>query len=784
MPINKLNQTTKIFFLILLFVGGLSQMFSQNNGMKVTGYVYDSESKLGIVGVNIIIIKDDDNGDQTFQTGAAAGVDGHYLTSRLPIGKYNFTFRNMGYREKTEIVEITKTSGTIELNVFLEQASVEIDEVIVRETKVTEEIISAIDLSPKMLSLLPSLSGEIDVFKSLQLLPGIKVASEMSSGIYVRGGSPDQNLTLVDGSMLYNPSHLGNIASTFNTYALNEVKLIKGAFPAEYGGRLSSVLDVKLREGTNEREKGIVGIGTIMSHATLEGPITNKLTYIVSTRIMYYDQLQEIFQKNSVTPRNNFFDINSKLNYSLSKDQNVAINFMYNKDNIYSPPVNLGFEYKTNWSNINISGSWLTMNNDSFILQSNLSFIKYKFTSSLNDLSSNGATDYFSSSDLQDIALKQNLELTITDEYKIKTGYEFIFHQYQLVNWIVYHPVLETSPDHFENHNSHELAFFIQNQWQPFGFLKTNLGVRLYKFLNLDDIKFEPRLSMSLAFTENILLKGAYAEAHQFLHLILRNDIRLPTDLWYPSTKKIDPSFSSQSVVGFDFYFNEKVYLFSIEAYYKDFENLYEFRDMPYYSINNPIEEHFTKGIGEAYGIEFFFNKRAGRFTGWVGYTISWTKRLFQELNTGIIFPPQYDRLHDVSIVLTYEILENLSMGLTWSYSTGSGMTMPVGKYYYTNTEIDGIEKQNVNYSSRNEYNLPDYHKMDINIKYSTTLFSLPTDFFINLYNAYNQPNAFAQYIAYDFDADKNEFDYTSAPKLNQITLMPFFPTFGFAVKF
>lgn len=779
-----MNQTTKILLLILLFVGGLSQIFSQNNGMKVTGYVYDSETKLGIVGVNIIIIKDDDNADQTFQTGAAAGVDGQYLTSRLPIGKYKFTFRNMGYREKTEIVEIAKTIGTIELNIFLEQAAVEMDEVIVRETKVTEEIISAIDVSPKMLSLLPSLSGEIDVFKSLQLLPGIKVASEMSSGIYVRGGSPDQNLTLVDGSMLYNPSHLGNIASTFNTYALNEVKLIKGAFPAEYGGRLSSVLDVKLREGTNEREKGIVGIGTIMSHATIEGPITNKLTYIVSSRIMYYDQLQEIFQKNSVTPRNNFFDLNSKLNYSFSKDQNVAINFMYNKDNIYSPPVNLGFEYKTNWSNMNLSGSWLTMNKELFILQSNLSFIKYKFTSSLNDLSSNGATDYFSSSDLQDIALKQNLELTITDEYKIKTGYEFIFHQYQLVNWIVYHPVLETSPDHFENHSSHELAFFLQNQWQPFGFLKTNLGIRLYKFSNLDDVKFEPRLSMSLAFTENILLKGAYAEAHQFLHLILRNDIRLPTDLWYPSTKKIDPSFSRQSVIGFDFYFNEKVYLFSIEAYYKDFENLYEFRDMPYYSINNPIEENFTKGIGEAYGIEFFFNKRAGRFTGWVGYTISWTKRLFQELNTGIIFPPQYDRLHDISVVLTYEILENLSMGLTWSYSTGSGMTMPVGKYYYTNTEIDGIENQNVNYSSRNEYNLPDYHKMDINIKYSTTMFSLSTDFFINIYNAYNQPNAFAQYIAYDFDADKNEFDYTSTPKLNQITLMPFFPTFGFAVKF
>ncbi len=753
--------------------------------MKISGSVLDSETKRPIIGVNIIVTKDISQNDSEFLTGAATDINGEYITSKLPIGKYLITFRNIGYKEKTEFIEIEKNSGTLLVNAFLKTESVEMDEVIVREQKVVEEIISAVDISPKLLSLLPSLSGEIDVFKSLQLLPGVKVASEMSSGIYVRGGSPDQNLTLVDGSMLYNPSHLGNIASTFNTYALYDVKLIKGAFPAEYGGRLSSVLDVKLREGTNEREKGIIGIGTIMSHATIEGPITDKLTYIVSSRIMYYDQLQAIFQKNSVTPRNNFFDINSKLNYKFSKDQNVAINFMYNKDNIYSPPVNLGFEYNTNWSNMNISANWLTMKSKSFILNTNISYIKYKFASSLDDVTSDSlATDYFSSSDLEDIAIKQNLELTITDEYKIKTGFEFILHKYQLVNWIVYHQVLETSPDHFENHNSYELAYFFQNQWQPFAFINTNLGVRFYKFSNSRDIKIEPRLSMSISINEDFKIKAAYAEAYQFLHLILRNDIRLPTDLWYPSTSNIKPAFSRQSVAGFDFFFDEKVYLFSVEAYYKDFSNIYEFIDMPHYSLNNPIETHFTEGKGEAYGVEFFFNKRAGRVTGWIGYTLSWTKRLFPELNAGGIYPPRYDRLHDVSFVLTYELLENLSFGVTWSYSTGSGLTMPTGKYYYTNEELDGIENQNVNYSSRNEYQLPDYHKMDINIKYTTTMFSLPTYFFINIYNAYNQNNAFAQYVAYDFDAEKNEFDYSSTPKLNQITLMPFFPTFGFAIKF
>ncbi|MCK5591358.1 MAG: TonB-dependent receptor plug domain-containing protein, partial [Candidatus Pacebacteria bacterium] len=372
-------------------------------------------------------------------------------------------------------INITIISGTILLDVKLTPDAVELEEVVIRDEKLQEDNISVINVSPKLLSLLPSLSGEIDIFRSLTLLPGVKVASEMSSGIYVRGGSPDQNLTLVDGAMVYNPSHLGNIASTFNTYALYDVKLIKGAFPAEYGGRLSSVLDVKLREGTNEREKGIIGIGTIMSHATLEGPITEKLTYIISSRIMYYDKLQEMFQENSVTPRYNFFDINTKVNYKFSANENAALNIMYSKDNVYSPPVNLGFNYKTSWSNTNISTNWITMISESFILNSNLAYINYNFTSSLDDISSDSlANDYFSSSDLQDIAFKENLEFNISESYTLKTGFEFISHNYELVNWILYDHILETSPDHSEQYLSYEFSIYLQNEWQPFAFLSTN----------------------------------------------------------------------------------------------------------------------------------------------------------------------------------------------------------------------------------------------------------------------------------------------------------------------
>lgn len=753
--------------------------------MKIAGVVKDAKTFEPIVGANIIVERKQSEGEIPFITGVATDVNGEFTSPLLKPGDYFIKFRSIGYEEKVENITIERTSGTLLLDIELMSESVELEEVLVQDKKQNKEIISVIDISPRQLSMLPSMSGEIDIFRSLQLLPGVKIASEMSNGIYVRGGSPDQNLTLVDGTILYNPSHLGNIASTFNTYALYDVKLIKGAFPAEYGGRLSSVLDVKLREGTNEREKGILGIGTIMSHATLEGPIIDKLTYIVSGRIMYYDQLQKIFQEESVTPRYNFHDVNAKLNYMLSKDQYVAVNVMYSKDNIYSPPVNLGFVYNTSWSNLNASLNWMSMKKNSFVLTTNVSYINYEFISSLDDISSDTlANDYFSSSKLNDISVKQNYETIFSKSYRLKTGYEFVLHNYNLVNWILYDPVLEYAPDHSENHNSYEFAGFLQNEWKPFTFLNTNLGVRFYKFSNDREIKIEPRLSAAILFTEDFQLKAAYAEAHQFLHLILRNDIRLPTDLWYPSTRNILPAKSRQAVAGFDIYFLQKEYLFSVEGYYKDFQNIYEFQDIPQYSVSIPIEENFTRGEGEAYGVEFFFNKRAGALSGWVGYTLSWTKRLFSELNAGRIFPPRYDRLHDISFVLTYEVFQNFDFGLTWTYSTGSGLTMPIGKYYYTNTELDGEENLNINYSTRNEYQLPDYHKLDINLKYKTLISSLETEFYINIYNVYNRLNAFAQYVSYDYNPDSNEFDYSSSPKLHQISLMPFFPTFGFSVRF
>ncbi|MCB0730572.1 MAG: TonB-dependent receptor [Ignavibacteriae bacterium] len=775
----------KIAAILSIIILIFNTNFAQSKGVRISGKITDKETNEAIIGVNIIIEKEISPNSFQFIDGTASDKDGSYVTQYFPQNKYRIIFKSIGYKEHSEILNFSIKEGTLLFDIQLEPSAVELEEILVRDEKIIEKNVSVINVPTKLLELLPSISGEIDVFRSLQLLPGVKVASELSNGVYIRGGSPDQNLTLVDGAMIYNPAHLGNIASTFNTYAIYDMKLIKGAFPAEYGGRLSSVLDIKLREGNKEKEMGRIGVGTINSHAVIEGPISDKVTYIFSGRVMYYDQLQKVFQKNSVTPRFNFYDANIKLNYEISKNENISLNTMYSKDNIYSSPVNLGFLYNINWVNSNIGLNWIKGFGNDIISSTNISVIGYDFVSSLDDVTNDTlANDFFTSSDLQDFSVKEKVEYKLSDSYTLKTGFEFLIHDYKLVNWIVYDPILETSPDHYEKYFSSELSVFLQQEWDPFPFLNTNLGFRVFKFSQSKDVKIEPRLSLSLSITDNLLLKTAYAEAHQFLHLILRNDIRLPTDLWYPSTKNILPAKSSQYVAGFDYYFNDKSYLVALEGYYKDFGNLYEIQDLPSYSIDKKIEENFTSGKGEAYGIEFFLNKRAGSFIGWIGYTFSYTKRLFEVLNTGRIYPPRYDRRHDVSIVGSYKIFDNFNIGFTWTYSSGPGLTMPTSKYYYKNEELNEEEKVQIYYSARNEFQLSDYHKLDINVKYNTLFLDYPFEFYVNLLNVYNQKNAFTQYISYDYNENTNAYDYNSSLKLRQITLMPFFPTFGFSVKF
>ncbi len=774
----------KITLFIIPILALSSEVFPQKNQTVLSGFITDYKTGEVLVGTNILLYKDSITASQPHFRGTSANNYGFYSVPSLPAGRYFLAVKNVGYKTAIKEFTVSESQVTVRLNIGLTAENIKLDEIIVVAEKVKASEVSTIDISPELLSKLPSLSGEVDVFRSLQFIPGIKVASELSNGLYIRGGSPDQTLTLVDGIIVYNPTHLGNFTSTFNTNALQNIRLIKGAFPAEYGGRLSSVLDVKLRSGTKEKNKGWLSLGMINSNLFLEGPLSKTSTYMLSGRKMYYDLVQKMIDENSTSPRYNYYDLNTKITLNLSETDIVSISGMLSSDKLYNPINNNSGDFSIEWKNNTIGINWLHVSSSSLFLNSSLSYVDYQFKSILNQRGSMTSSDgYYSLSKLRDIHLKFNAELNWHEDHKLKLGTELALHNYDLIYNDHYDELIEKNLYSQPDLLATEAALYIQNEWQIFPSLKSNIGGRAYYFKSKKYLKIEPRFSLALNLTEDIILKTAIATAHQFLHLIIRNDISLPTDLWYPSSNKIEPNKSTQYVIGIETYLLNQSYLISLEGYYKSVNNLYEFRNAARINRNESIESLFTKGEGEAYGIEFLINKREGVFSGWIGYTLSWTRRLFDDLNNGLIFYPRYDRRHDVSVVLTYSVLENLNVGATWTYSTGQGFSLPSGQYEFKGIGFDDSKILQFNYAQRNDFRLPSYHKLDLSCSYSFIWYDLPCEVYLSLFNVYNRKNAFAYYAVTDENSSLMNSNYDSV-HIKRITLFPFIPVLGFNVKF
>ena len=752
---------------------------AQSNNNSIYGFVTDKTTGEVLIGTNILMYRDSISTTLPPYAGVASNRFGYYTFPKVPKGDYFLIFRQLGY--KTTIREI-KLKGPGEKRVYnigLEPETIKLNEVVVTGQKQESKTqISTIDVSPDLLTKLPSISGEVDLFKLLQTLPGVGMASEISNGLYVRGGSPDQTLTLVDGVIVYNPAHLGNIASTFNSNAINDIKLIKGAYPAEYGGRLSSILDVRLRSGTKERNKATLGLGVINSFATLEGPLGENSTYMISGRTMYYNLLVNNFNKESSIPRYKFSDLNSKITYNLSETSTVSISGLYSNDVINSPAgSDLGYDIE--WSNAFVSLDWLHINNKTILINSLLSFIDYNFKSIIGlNPEQNTSSTYFSSSRLRDLLLKENLEIKWNEDNTLKAGLEVTYHIFNLLYSNVYDSLLEQDPLAGSSMQSLETAVYLENESNITPLLSANLGARFYFFNSSKYFNVEPHISLSYALTENMFIKAAFATAHQYLHLIDKNDISLPTDLWYPSTRNIDPAKSNEYVLGIDNYFADRAYLLSLEGYYRDMKNLYEFKANPVLNpFDNSIENQFTKGQGEAYGLELFFNKRKGNWNGWIGYTLSWTKRQFDELNAGKVFYPKYDRRNDVSVVISYKITNAFSAGLTWLYATGERYTLPTGQYIFSQVNTSGNNEVYLNQPELNAYKFPAYHKLDLNFSYSFAFLSDKMEAYVNILNVYNRQNPFAQYVSTVTNPDG-----TKKLVVKRIMLFPIIPTAGIRI--
>lgn len=765
-------------FILLLSLSKIT--FCQQQEISITGFVSDKITGESLIGTNILIYKDTLKLSSDFIYGVATNNFGYYVIPKLKRDKYYIFFRHLGYRVSIKEIDLNVQESNLNYNVQLEPENIKLNEIIVEGEKIDKNVLSTIDVSPELLTKLPSMSGEVDLFRLLQLLPGVNKSSELSNGLYVRGGSPDQTLTLVDGSIIYNPSHIGNIASTFNSNAIHDVKLIKGAFPAEYGGRLSSVLDIKLRSGTKEKEKGTLGVGVINSFFNFEGPLEKSATYMVAGRIMYYDLLQNKFDKNSTVPRYTFHDLNGKVNYNLSESSIISLSAMYSYDNMYNPSAD-DIEYDIEWENLNVALNWLQINSKSLFLNSLLSLTNYKFSSKIgigtNTVSS---SSYYVNPNLTDLIFRQTAELNWAMNQKLKTGFEISFHNYDLLYNEYYDLSYEQDPYAGKDINAVEAALFLQNESVFFNSLKTNLGGRLFYFNDTNQLTFEPRISLSYELFYGLYLKGAAAVANQYLHLITRNDIALPSDLWYPATANIQPSRSTQYVFGIDKFFDEESYQTSIEFYYRDMKNIYEFKNSPEINpLNNSIEDQFVQGVGEAYGMELFFQKREGKLIGWIGYTLAWTKRKFDDLNLGRVFYPKYDRRHDLSLAATYSLNDQITFGATFTYATGMRYNAPTGQFIFNPIGISGPAQVLLDYDDLNTNKFPDYHKLDLNFNYKLRMTKTELNFYINLYNVYNRRNAYAQFIVFSEDAEGNE-----KVMLKRISLFPFIPAAGVSISF
>ncbi len=798
-------RTTLVFLnvvTLLCVIMPHSALFAQT--ATVSGIVSEATSGESVIGINVVLMREINGVPEAKPfRGARTNKFGFYSIANVPAGSYTLVVRGVGYKAISR--PFVMGEGNVRENIALALTDVRTQEISVEADRIASPTrnISSVALSMDFINKMPSFGGEKDIFRVLQLLPGVKTASELSSGLYVRGGSPDQNLNLLDGVIIYNPSHLGGFLSTFNGDAIRDVRLIKGAFPAEYGGRLSSVIDLTMKEGTKEKISGTGNVSLIASRLTVEGPITEDVTFMVSGRRTYFDLLVGLATINSTEkpPQYYFYDLNGKINWKLSDNDRIYLSGYFGRDVLQNSPTagstgTSGTAFGLDWGNASGNLRWMHVVSPSLFTNFSVIYTDYNFSTGIGSGDSS-TTNFNSFSQIRDFMLRGDAQWFPAQDHTVKIGAEATFHNFRTlvssdnssIQDLIRRATLGTTGDV----TSLEGALYAQDEWQnALGAtgLSVNAGLRMAYFQKGNRLLPEPRLSASYALTDDISLKGAFAVANQFLHLVVRNDLTLPSDTWFPSTETVQPSNSTQYVLGMETSLFDKEVLFSVEGYYKTMKNLYEFRDDAKFSLFAPLESDLTRGTGEAYGVEVFLHKRVGAFTGWLGYTLSWTTRQFDDLNNGKPFYPRYDSRHDISATFTYKLGESWEFGASWVYNTGQAYTMPSGRYYWNpinpyQPQVSQTSQQNVvgnvslrsyqQYTERNGFRLPPFHKLDLNFTHYFSWFGLPFNFSINVYNAYNRRNPFAWVL---------ERNSSAVPQLVQYTLFPIIPTFGLGFKF
>ena len=769
--------------------------------LTISGYVTDGSTGEVLIGTNVY--------ELNLQIGTTTNNYG-FFSLALPTAAAMVRFSYQGYATQTMTFQ-----GSIEelLQIELEPIVFVLDSLEVtasQDDRLEEQVqMSSLGVSMADVQTLPSLLGEPDLLKTFQLMPGVSSGAEGSSGLYVRGGTPDQTLILMDGATVYNAGHLFGFMSTFNTEAINNATLLKGGFPARYGGRLASVLDMTMREGNRKSFMGGATVGLLASQAMVEGPIReDQSSYIVSARRTYLDAInwgiQKIRQSDYV--QGYFFhDINAKANFDLSRRDRLFVSTYAGEDKGYETSKDAvdGYRFEIGWRNITSTLRWNRVVNSRMFANTMLLYSQFRaqvfdqtdysdfpefiftddgeVTEVPGDAGKTVRSSRYSSG-IQDVGIKTDIEYQAHPHHYVRFGgmatHHFFRPSTQKHREFNEKLGIDTSSSRTLNRVAYEWSVYLEDEFSFADRFKGNAGVHVSGY-HVDGVFYssvQPRISTLFLLPRRWALKASFAQMQQYIQQLSNSGAGLPTDLWLPSTSLVRPQKAWQVAVGIARTIESHDLDVSIETYYKDMDGLIEYKEgSNFVGSSSDWESTVTAGRGWAYGAEFFVHRKRGTVTGWVGYTLSWSKRRVAELNGGEVYPHEYDRRHDFSLAVMYD-LGRRKISATWVYSTGRSVTLNPSQYRDRGILIDV-------YAQRNNYRLPAYHKLDLAFHFPPRKTS-KSELSVSLYNAYNRQNVFYLLTRNSLILDPQTGFYNERRTFKKVTWFPILPSVSYRFQF
>ena len=757
-------------FSVFVFITVALTSFSQK--ITVSGFVKDGRTKEALIGASVVLTQS--------QRGTSTNQYGFFSLTANATDTIDLLISYQGYQVQAKKIF---SRSNVQLDVELESASSNLSEVVVTTGRDNHNVQNArmgvIDVPLKAIKNFPVLMGERDVMKIIQLLPGVQAGQEGTAGFYVRGGNLDQNLVQLDEATVYNPNHLFGLFSTFNVNAINHVQLIKGGFPAEYGGRLSSILDISMKEGNKSKYQTEGGIGLLSTNVTFQGPIQkNKSSFIVSARKSYIN----LFLKPATSKSTSytFYDVNVKMNYELGAKDHVYFSFFKGNDNAGYTGAN-SLNYKTDFGNTTGTFRWNHLLGSKVFTNTSLIYNDYHL--GLGTTQDNYYEVLYTG--IKDVTAKTDLSFSPNNKHKIKAGFTYTNHSLYPASVSSKVPKkggkINLNKDSAAKRVSSELAFYVNDDYELSKIVSFNYGIRIPYFTGSGASYFnmEPRVTAKISLNSSSSIKASWTRMNQFLHAVPNSTASLPTDIWLSSSSVVKPQKSSQVAIGFFKNFSDNGIEASIEGYYKTMDNQVLFKEGSQIVLNTNLDSILTFGKGKSYGVELFVKKNFGKLTGWASYTLSKTVQRFPELNRGQEFPASFDRRHNVSVAGTYELNKSWTVSADFVYYTGRAFTLPAGRI---TVPVDASLYDGVYYdfTTRNNARLRSYNRLDVSFSNKKTVKfwgrKYEREWVFGAYNLYSRMNPYFIYLTTNPD--------TKQPQAKQVSLLPFVPSVSFNFKF